>query len=112
MDRNKYKNNFIREHYERINLVVPKGMKDTIKFLALNRKMSVNSYIQELIKKDQCELFDTMQIAEKNRDAISGIVGNANDGYDVIFKNGHSHHCQTKKDVRVYIIKYCSEKGD
>ena len=29
MNRTEYKNNFGREHYERINLAVPKGMKDT-----------------------------------------------------------------------------------
>ena len=34
MNRTEYKNNFGREHYERINLVVPKGMKDIIKALA------------------------------------------------------------------------------
>ena len=33
MNRTEYKNNFGREHYERINLVVPKGMKDIIKAL-------------------------------------------------------------------------------
>lgn len=30
MNRTEYKNNFGREHYERINLVVPKGMKDDV----------------------------------------------------------------------------------
>ncbi len=34
MDRTEYKNNFDSEHYERINLKVPKGMKDIIKALA------------------------------------------------------------------------------
>ena len=85
MNRTEYKNNFGREHYERINLVV---------------------------RKDQCGLFDTMQIAEKNRDMISGITGNMHDGYDIIFKDGHSCHCRTKKDVRSCIIEYCNEKGD
>ena len=53
-----------------------------------------------------------MQIAEKNRDMISGITGNMHDGYDIIFKDGHSCHCMTKKDVRSCIIEYCNEKGD
>ena len=30
MNRTEYKNNFYKEHYERINLAVPKGMKDII----------------------------------------------------------------------------------
>ncbi len=53
MNRTKYKNNFCREHYERINLAVPKGMKEVIKGLASDKDMSVNAYIQDLIRKDQ-----------------------------------------------------------
>ena len=112
MNRTEYKNNFGREHYERINRVVPKGMKDIIKVLASSKGMSVNAYMQDLIRKDQCGLFDTMQIAEKNREMISGITGNMHDGYDIIFKDGHSCHCRTKKEVRSCIIEYCNEKGD
>lgn len=41
MNRTEYKNNFGREHYERINLAVPKGMKDIIKALASDKGMSV-----------------------------------------------------------------------
>ena len=65
MNRTEYKNNFYKEHYERISLAVPKGMKNIIKALASNKGMSVNSYIQDLVRKDQCGMFDTMQIAEK-----------------------------------------------
>lgn len=112
MNRTENKNNFGREHYERINLVVPKGMKDIIKVLTSSKGMSVNAYMQDLVRKDQCSLFDTMQIAEKNREMISGITGNMHDGYDIIFKDGHSCHCRTKKDVWSCIIEYCNEKGD
>ena len=77
-----------------------------------SKGMSVNAYMQDLVRKDQCGLFDTMQIAEKNREMISGITGNMHDGYDIIFKDGHSCHCRTKKDVRSCIIEYCNEKGD
>lgn len=111
MNRTEYKNNFGREHYERINLVVPKGMKDIIKALASSKGMSVNAYMQDLVRKDQCGLFDTMQIAEKNRDMISGITGNMHDGYDIIFKDGHSCHCRTKKDVRSCIIEYATKRA-
>lgn len=51
MNRTEYKNNFGREHYERINLVVPKGMKDIIKALASSKGMSVNAYMQALSEK-------------------------------------------------------------
>ena len=83
-----------------------------IKALASSKGMSVNAYMQDLVRKDQCGLFDTMQIAEKNSDMISGITGNMHDGYDIIFKDDHSCHCRTKKEVRSCIIEYCNEKGD
>lgn len=110
MNRTEYKNNFYKEHYERINLAVPKGMKDIIRTLAADKGMSINAYIQDLVRKDQCGMFDTMQVAEKNREMISGITGNMHDGYDIIFKDGHSCHCRTKKDVRSCIIEYCKER--
>ena len=112
MNRKEYKLTFDKEHYERIELKVHKGMKGIIKSLAYDKGMSVNSYIQDLVRKDQCGMFDTMQVAEKNREMISGITGNMHDGYDIIFKDGHSCHCRTKKDVRSCIIEYCCKKGD
>ena len=102
-----YKNQFNRDHYERLELVVPKGMKQIIRNLAADRKLSVNAYIQDLIRKDQEGLFDTMQIADKNKEQISGISGNMHDGYDIIFKDGYVVHCRTKKDVRSAIIEHC-----
>ena len=110
MNKTKYKNEHRSKHYDRIELAVPKGMKDIIKGLAGDK--SINAYICELVRKDQEGMFDTMQIAEKNREMISGITGNMHDGYDIIFKDGHSCHCRTKKDVRSCIIEYCNEKGD
>ena len=61
-------------------------MKNTIKVLANQKGMSINSYIQDLIRKDQEGFFDTMQVADKNKELISGITGNMHDGYDIIFK--------------------------
>ena len=101
MDRKEYKQAFDRERYERIELKVPKGMKSIIKSLANDKGMSVNAYLQDLVRKDQCGMFDTMQIAERNREMISGII----------FKDGYSCHCRTKKDVRSCIIDHCTEKG-
>lgn len=106
-----YKNNFRTENYDRIELAVPKGMKEIIKSIAKEKKLSVNAYIQDLIRKDQEGMFDTMQIADKNREMISGIQGNMHDGYDIIFKDGYTAHGRTKKDVRSIIIDYCKEKG-
>ena len=66
----KYKIQFNKDHYERIELTVPKGMKQIIRNLASDKKLSVNAYIQDLIRKDQEGLFDTMQIADKNKEMI------------------------------------------
>ena len=111
MDRTNYKKDFNVEHYERLSLYVPKGMKQIVKDLASDKGMSINAYLQDLIRKDQEGMFDSMQIAEKNREMISGIQGNMHDGYDVHFIDGYIVHCRTKKDVRSEIIKYCKEKG-
>ena len=102
-----YKTKFNQEHYERIYLMVPKGMKQVIRDLASDKGMSVNAYIQHLVRQDQEGLFDTMQIAEKNREQISGIRGNMHDGYDVVFNDGYEEHCRTKGDVRKCIIRHC-----
>lgn len=48
MNRKEYKQAFDKERYERIELKVPKGMKDIIKSLAVDNGMSVNAYIQDL----------------------------------------------------------------
>lgn len=82
-------------------------------FSSFNRAVfSASLLLWQRVQPAQCGLFDTMQIAEKNREMISGITGNMHDGYDIIFKDGHSCHCRTKKDVRSCIIEYCNEKGD
>ena len=104
-----YKNQHRSAHYDRIELAVPKGMKQIITDLARDRHMSVSAYLQDLVRKDQEGIFDTMQIAEKNREKISGIRGNMHDGYDVVFMDGHQCHCRTKREVRAAIIQYLTE---
>lgn len=108
MQSTEYKQKFYDEHYERIHLAVPKGMKSIIKRLASEKGMSVNAYLQYLVRQDQEGMFDTMQIADRNREQIAGIQGNMHDGYDIIFKDGYTVHCSTKKAVRKAIIDYCS----
>lgn len=105
-----YKNKYNAEHYDQIHLAVPRGLKDIMKNLASQKNMSLNAYIQYLVRMDQEGMFDTMQIADKHRDMISGIQGNSHDGYTIIFKDGHTAHGRTKKDVREVIIRYCNKK--
>lgn len=111
MERTAYKNRHRDSHYDRLELAVPKGMKEIIKSLASDKGLSVNAYLQDLIRKDQEGLFDTMQIADKNKEMLAGIQGNMHDGYNIIFKDGHTIHRRTKKEVRAAIIDYCKEKG-
>lgn len=47
-----YKNKFIAEKYDRINLTVPKGTKELLKSYCDERNLSINGYIYELIKND------------------------------------------------------------
>ena len=100
MDRTAYKNQFNADHYERINVSVPKGMKQVIKDLAADKGMSMNRYFLHLIMKDQEEMFDSMQLAEKSREKILTIRGNTHDRYDVILKDGRVLHCRTRLEVR------------
>ena len=48
-DKVKYKNTFISENYDRINLTVPKGKKEQIQHYAAALRESVNGFINEAI---------------------------------------------------------------
>jgi predicted DNA binding CopG/RHH family protein len=47
-----YQNRYMKEKYDRIGLMVPKGRKEKIKEQAASRGMSVNQYINRLIEAD------------------------------------------------------------
>ena len=47
-----YKNKFISEKYDRINLTVPKGVKELIRKHCEENNLSVNGYLYDLIKED------------------------------------------------------------
>ena len=52
MDRTAYKNRHIKEHYDRINLVIPKGEKNRIKKICTEIRASVNEYLYMLVCND------------------------------------------------------------
>ena len=101
MNRTQYKNQFSKDHYDRMNLSVPKGMKQVIKDLAAEKNLSLNAYILELVRKDQ----EAMQLSEFNRNRILTIKGNTHDGYDVFLKDGRTFHCRTKLQIRQYLAQ-------
>lgn len=51
-----YQNEFIKQAYDRINLTVPKGEKETIQEAAQEQGQSVNAYIYEAVRRRmECE---------------------------------------------------------
>jgi hypothetical protein len=112
MNKTEYKNKFNQEHYERIHLAVPKGMKQVIRNLASEKGLSINGYFLYLIHNDQEGMFDKLQISEKNKEHIRSLQGNMHDGYNIVFDDGHQCHCRTKLDVRKYVISYLAQDSE
>jgi hypothetical protein len=106
MERQTYKNQYNRDHYERINIALPKGMKEIFKARASEKGMSLSAYIVDLMRQDQLGMFDSMQIADKNKEHIRSIVGNMHDGYVITFDDGHILKARTKLEARKGIIAY------
>lgn len=105
-----YKNKYRDKNYDRVEITVPKGKKEMIKAMATSRKLSISSYILDLIEKDQTKFFDSMEIAIKYRNKIGRIKGTNTTGYYIYFKDGHQKHCKNKKQTRDYIISYLRDK--
>ncbi len=130
MDRTSYKNQHIKEHYDRINLIVPKGQKENIRRIAEEMEMSVNEYICTLIFKDtatghslmqvhkglteeQIEQLDRWQVAAKYRQMIESFSGSMTEGYVIRLKKGFINDVsgsnmivvRTTKEIRQVIVK-------
>ena len=73
-DSTKYKNDFAKEKYDRLNIQVPKGQKAVIEehWRAKGYK-SLNSYVNDLIKKDRDSAGAKKQISIK--DSTGVIIG-------------------------------------
>lgn len=111
MDRTAYKNRHIKEHYDRINLVIPKGEKGRIKNVCSEMGVSVNEYLYMLVCNDlaggasrmaaknqgfseeQEQMLDKWQIAEKYREMIESMdieeINGMNKYYTIILKKGY-----------------------
>lgn len=110
MTRTQYKNKHIKEHYDRINLCIPKGQKAKIRAAADGMHISVNEYLFMLICADlrngesrilQCkqgfserdiELLNKWQVSQKYREMIEHIlveeINGMNKHYTIILKEG------------------------
>ena len=84
-----YKNQYNSSHYDRIQLVVPKGEKDRLKRLAASQGISLNEYICRVIRSQENDMLDRMQIAEKYRIMINCITGSTKEGYTIHLNKGY-----------------------
>lgn len=51
----KYKNEFAKENYDQLRIVVKKGKKEKIKDYAESKGLSLNAYVNKLIDNDMGE---------------------------------------------------------
>lgn len=65
-----YKNHWLKEKLDRINLTVPKGQKEQIQHHASAHGESVTSFINRAI----CEAIDRDQIFEQNKEEIISLA--------------------------------------
>jgi hypothetical protein len=136
LNRTSYKNQFSKDNYDRINLVLPKGQKSILKDFCDKMDISLNEYIKLLIREDlksgtskilsmmsgfteeQRQMMDKWQIPEKYRDMIQDFHYSKEEGYFIRLKKGYINdvtgsriiHVEKLKDVRLTINK--SRKQD
>lgn len=131
MNRSNYISNYQKEHYDRINLILPKGTKEKIKSIAELMDVSVNEYIMMLITDDnasgksklaekkngfdetQKDLLKKLQVPNKYYEMIEDLSFESKEGYFIHLKQGYVNDytnnrniiCKTSKDVRRVIVK-------
>lgn len=131
MNRTDYKNKHIKENYDRISLVLPKGQKSLLKGFCEKMDISLNEYLKSLIVADlrsgtskmmsmmqgfteeQRQMMDKWQIPEKYRNMIQDFHYSKEDGYFIRLKKGYindvtgSRIIQTEKmkELRMTINK-------
>lgn len=131
MERTTYKNNYNREKYDRINLVLQKGQKSLLQGICDEMGISINDYIKTLIREDlrggqsklqslmtgfteeQNETLNKWQIASKYRNMIQDFSMSKEDGYFIRLKKGYINdvtgtriiHVDKMQEVRKLITK-------
>ena len=131
MDRTAYKNRHIKERYDRINLVIPKGEKDRIKKICSEIGASVNEYLYMLVCNDladgtsrmaekkqgfnakQERMLEKWQVPRKYYEMIEDLSYTKDEGYFIYLKKGYINdvtgsrniHCMKTSEVRWIIGK-------
>ena len=119
MTRTTYKNQHIKDHYDRINLVLPKGQKAILKDFCVQMDISLNEYIKLLIQADtksgrskmmelmsgfseeDNRMLDKWQIAEKYRGMIQDFHCSKEDGYFIRLKKGYINDVTNSRIIHV-----------
>ena len=131
MTRTAYKNQHIKEHYDRINLVIPKGEKEKIKDICSKMGASVNEYLYMLVCNDladgtsrmaakkqgfnaeQERMLEKWQVPRKYYEMIEDLSYTKDEGYFIYLKKGYVNdvtgsrniHCEKTSEVRHVIGK-------
>ena len=131
MTRTAYKNQHIKEHYDRINLVIPKGEKEKIKDICSKMGASVNEYLYMLVCNDladgtsrmaakkqgfnaeQERMLKKWQVPRKYYEMIEDLSYTKDEGYFIYLKKGYVNdvtgsrniHCEKSSEVRHVIGK-------
>lgn len=131
MNRTEYKNQFYKEHYDRINLALPKGEKERIKNTASVLGMSINAYLYALICDDlvsgesklgkkkqgfgeeQNCMLEKWKIPKKYYNMIEDMSYSKAEGYFIYLKEGFINdvtgsrniYCEKISEVRKIIVK-------
>lgn len=131
MNRSKYKNEYQKENYDRVWLLMPKGQKDQIRNICNEAGISMNEYLymlvcddlasgqSRLLKKkqgfseEQKILLQKWQVPAKYYDMIEDLSYDPEEGYYIYLKQGYINDstgsrtiiCRTTKEVRIIISK-------
>lgn len=126
MNRIEYKNQHKKEHYDRFEVVVPKGSKDKIKAAAVSHNMSMSEYIYMLVctdingggviptKKDGLsaedhKMLDKWQVATKYREMIEYMdideINGMNKHYTIVLKKGFINDETGNRTIKVDKMK-------
>ena len=138
MNRSEYINKHQKSHYDRINIIVPKGMKNKIKEASESMDASISEYIMLLISEDissgkskiaekkkgftpeQELLLQKLQVPKKYYEMIEDLSFDKDSGYFIHLKKGFINDgtgnrnimCMTTKEVRTLIVKSHQVKNE
>ena len=122
-----YKNKFIEKAYDRVNLTMPKGQKETVRQFAESQGLSLNGYINKLIaenmKEHQSETqtagADTLEVSEAvpEREECENLNEVIDDYSDYDFKCSICNidifidQSFEQTDKKIFAVNYCPKCG-